>query len=148
MVVFVFVVVFVVEVVRNAFVCDWEYLHPAQLKTLVKSSQLSSFLSHPRPSHSYHSHHLYHSYHPPNFLWFAGALFNEILSISFEISSYSCCLQGRNPSCLQQMQICSTSRRLINFGKSFPFMGLTAIFTTTCIQSSEYQVYEGGCVSA
>ena len=46
MVVFVFVVVFVVEVVRNAFVCDWEYLHPAQLKTLVKSSQLSSFLSH------------------------------------------------------------------------------------------------------
>ena len=73
----------------------------AQLKTVVKSSQLSSFLSHlVRLIRTIRT--ICTTRTSTKISEVSGCFLDEILSSSFEISSCSCCLQGRNPSFLRK----------------------------------------------
>ena len=87
-------VVFVVVFVRNAFVCNLEYLHPCSTEALSRIHSQS-----PRPSHSYHLYHSYHLGFAPNSLTVypqdlfllvrahKPVILFETLPIPFELSS-------------------------------------------------------------
>ena len=95
-------------------------IHPCSTGSAVQALSRT----HSQSSRSSHSDHSYHSYHPgfaPNFLRVYPEDFRLLvcpqLVTLFEISSdFSCLLSAVSQSVLfTQMQICSTSRRLISF---------------------------------